>query len=68
VTESDIKIEAKPNDPKIVSGPVIKEGQRKIKINGKLTEVFVTKVIKENGKTILKIIDDRGQKKKVRVK
>ena len=42
--------------------------QQKIKINGKLTEVFVTKVLTENGKTVLRIVDDRGKKRKLRVK
>lgn len=46
----------------------IKEGQQKIRINGKLVEVLITKVLTENGKTILTVIDDKGKNKTIRLK
>jgi len=68
VIEPRVRVEAKPADPKKYEKPTIVEGQQKIKINGKLFEVFVTKVLKENGKTILNVVDDKGKQKKIRVK
>lgn len=66
IKEPIVKIEAKPTK---VTKPTIREGQRKIKINGKLVEVLITKVFStETGKTVLKILDENGESKIVRVK
>lgn len=68
VHEPTVKIEVKPKEPERVSKPTIKEGYRKIKIDGKLVEVLITKVLTEKGKTILKVVDAKGRGKTIRLK
>ena len=68
IQEPKVRIEVKPKNPEKYSKSTIKEGQRKIKINGKMVEVLITKVITENGKTILKIVDDKGKGKTIRLR
>jgi hypothetical protein len=66
IREPKVRIEAKPKTQK---KSLTTEGQHKIKINGKIIDVLVTKVlVEENGKTILKIIDNNGLSKMVRLK
>jgi hypothetical protein len=67
VVEPKVQVEAKLKSRNL-EVPSIKEGQRKIKINGKLVDVLVTKVLTENGQTILKIIDSNGKGKTIRLK
>lgn len=64
VSEPKIRVGAAPKIPQTR----ISEGQRKMRINGKLTDVLITKVLSENGKIVLTVIDDKGKSKTIRLK
>jgi hypothetical protein len=68
VKEPTVRIEAKPKQPARTTKPVIKEGQRKIKINGQIVEVLITKISTESGKTVLRVIDENGNNRIVKLK